>query len=568
MKKNLFFAAMALTLSAGVFTACSSNEIDEQNLEGKATGTTYMSLQFAFPSNANRAANDGQDKNDPDYNHIGKWAGKDKIAGVKVYVFDASGKLEASPYFAETELDFVNGESETTNLVKPKKGIRVTPGNKTVYVVVNPTPAANTLLASEATETGFAAKYTSSEMVFQKGGMVTDPTSISAASEVAAVIGVGGEQKEQILMTGEPAKNVSVTAGVKETEAVGGQNTAKVVVKRAVARVMVSSQKATFDILGDNPETPFETETNYKIATVSDIKYVVAQGERKLYFAQQVSDEPNLWAYKTPASSFVPTNNNFNVLDGADALAAAQHYDYSTLWREHKTIGISGLQTPVKSDYAGNLDNITADLAAGLSGEVILPNTHKYGAEADNTSYRFGNTAYVLVRAKLTPTVIYDKNGEDKIASLGENDNIVLGANHIFYTDREAATLGKKGVKGQTTQLFTGRKVLYYAWVNPDKKSKGWLNSPVVRNNIYHIEIAGFKRIGGNWNPLVPGDPSRPENPDPKPQPDNPTPENPGEPDNPPVDPNNPLTPTETWMAVQAKILPWQVHSYSVELGD
>lgn len=569
MKKNLFFAAMALTLSAGVFTACSSNEIDEQNVEGKATGTTYMSLQFAFPSNANRAANDGQDKNDPDYNHIGKWAGKDKIAGVKVYVFDATtGRLEANPYFNEADLTFTNGTGGDENTIKPKKGIRVTPGQKKVYVVVNPTTASNTLLGGEATLAGFEAKYKSADLAFTKGAMVTNTTpsledAISAASEVAKVVSPKTpEEKEEILMTGTVG-DVDVHAGVQEAAAIGGANTAVVTVKRAVARVMLSTKAKTYEIKGDDPETPFIVEDNHVLATISDINYVVAQGERKMFFSQQASDEPAIWAYKTPASGFVPTAEYSTV--SAVATEAEGHYDYSTLWRSYNPAGISGMEVPLTSSYASNIGEISTSLQKGLAGEVILPNTHKYAADA-TSDYRKGNTAYVLVRAKMKPKVIYDEAGVDQASSLLDNADIVLGQNGKFYTSRVAATTGTKGVKGQTTSLYSGGKVLYFAWVNPDVIGKGWFNSPVIRNNIYHIEVAGFKRIGLNWNPLVPGDPKRPENPDPKPHHD-PTPDNPGEP-TPPVTPDDPLTPTETWMAVQAKILPWQVHSYSIELGD
>jgi hypothetical protein len=52
-------------------------------------------------------------------------------------------------------------------------------------------------------------------------------------------------------------------------------------------------------------------------------------------------------------------------------------------------------------------------------------------------------------------------------------------------------------------------------------------------------------------------------NPDPKPKPGS------GEPTEPvnPIDPTDPLTTPETWMSVDVTILPWQVHSYGVDLG-
>lgn len=573
MKKNLFYAAMALALSAGAFTACSNNEIvDEQNNQ-QSSGTTYMSLEFSMPQVSGRAATDGQDEEDPKYNHVGKWAGKDKIAGVKVYVFDANGQLEAAPYFVESELTFANNDE---NMIKPKKGIRVTPGQKSVYVVVNPTDAAMDLLNGEATLTNFETKYNSADLAFASApGTATSATAsnfVSSASMVAKEVADGSSgKKEQILMTGKPDKTIDVVAGVTQEQSLNNrQNRATVTIKRAVARVMVSVLQKQFEIRGDDPETKYVTEDNYVIATVSDIKYVVAQGERKMFFSQQASDEPTIWAYKTPASEFVPTAGNFNEESGSDATAAAGHYDYSTLWRNYASTGIPGMEAPLTSSYGSDpeqANNISAALQAGFQGEVILPNTHKYGADATTTKYRKGNSAYVLVRAKLAPAKVYDENGS--LYSLQPTDDVVMGQNGMFYNTREAATTGKKGVKGQTTQVFKGQKVLYYAWVNPDFAGKGWMNSPVTRNNIYHIEIKGFSRVGANWNPLVPGKPDRPENPDPKPE--NPSvvdPNNPGEPNIPPVNPEDPLTPTETWMSVEAKILPWKIHSYSVILGD
>lgn len=101
--------------------------------------------------------------------------------------------------------------------------------------------------------------------------------------------------------------------------------------------------------------------------------------------------------------------------------------------------------------------------------------------------------------------------------------------------------------------------MLNYAWLNPDSLTEP-LNSPVVRNNIYHINITGYSRLGYNWNPLYPGedpDTDNPSNPDPKPG-------NPDEPDI-PIDPIDPLTPEETYMSVEVTVTDWWVHSYNIE---
>ena len=47
-----------------------------------------MSVSFELPSaNSTRAADDKQDENNPEFNNVGKWQGKDKIKSVTVYVF-------------------------------------------------------------------------------------------------------------------------------------------------------------------------------------------------------------------------------------------------------------------------------------------------------------------------------------------------------------------------------------------------------------------------------------------------------------------------------------------------
>lgn len=85
MKKQFFAAAMILALGAG-FTACSNDDLGKQ--EGKQVAQnadTYMSVSFTLPStNSTRAAADGQDKDEPDFNRKGEWSGNDKISQVTI----------------------------------------------------------------------------------------------------------------------------------------------------------------------------------------------------------------------------------------------------------------------------------------------------------------------------------------------------------------------------------------------------------------------------------------------------------------------------------------------------
>lgn len=560
MKTNKFLVMAAMALGLGVFAACSDDDIAGGTTGKENLGSTYMSVTLSMPQGITRADNQNQDQ--PDYNWVGEWAGQDEIKKIEIYVFDAEGNLEPKGKvhtYNPGEFQMVAPHSDNTVSIKPLKGIKVIPGTKTVYVVVNPTDKSTELLAGKDKLAEFKTAYEGALTTLAAEGNAT-----TTANTVADKIAKIDNNKDVILMTVTQAGTVEVKEGVSEATTLNDptKNRAKVNVKRAVARVMVTTKATTYQVKGDDALTPNEIEQEAVLGTISDIKYVVAQGEKALYFQQKVNADNENLSIETVSSLFVPNGTDFNQ-------KANEHYDYTGLWRNYSADGISGIEVPTKELYDKTketaLDKISKDLKQSLWGEFILPNTHTWGDKQDATGYRKGNTAYVLVRAKFKPAKVVMKDGSIN-NDYPANKDFYLGRNGVFYENNDAAhDVNQKGVEGQKTSRYVKGKVLYYAWVNPDKNTIGWLNSPVVRNNIYHIEITGFKRIGANWNPLVPGeDPvNNPNNPDPKP-------ENEGnyEPEDPPVNPNDPLTPKETWMSVETVILPWQVHSYSVELGD
>lgn len=451
------------------------------------------------------------------------------------------------------------------------------PGNKTVYVVVNPTQETKDFLPHDKGTTTLDAFKVKYENVADAAGNFLAPANTGNAhtnvkTSADGLAAVDGDNTDVITMTAiEAATNVDVKDNVSEKATLAGNTTnrANLTVKRAVARVMVTTTATEFIVKGDDALTQGVVEPDAELGKVTKIKYVVGQGEKSIYFMQRQGGIPEL-TYKTPNSDY-KTNKDYTWTN------VGPKYDYSGLWKGYDDTGaenINGITVPTKTLYnsvAGTaLENIKNDLVAQLNGEFILPNTHKWGDTQDASDYRKGNTAYVLVRAQFQPKRVVKEDGtiyEDYSYPAGKD--FYLGANGIFYESITAAhDAAKKGVAKQDASLYVKGKTLYYAWINPDKtgavEGNKWINSPVNRNNIYHIEISGFKRIGTNWNPLVPSDdpepnPNDPNNPDPKP-------DNPNEPDEPSVDPDDPLTPKETWMSVETKILPWNVHSYSVEL--
>ena len=163
----------------------------------------------------------------------------------------------------------------------------------------------------------------------------------------------------------------------------------------------------------------------------------------------------------------------------------------------------------------------------------------------------------MLIRTKFVPAKFANEK-EDAAYRAGDG-TFFLGEDGLFYGGNK--TTDGDGNVLRPTQKYTEYvkgKVLYYAFVNPDKVKKT-LDAPAYRNNIYHISVKGFKTIGTNWNPLYPEDPDtpNPNNPDPKPK---------GDPNTPPYTPGDKNTPDETYMAVDVTVIPWNVHSYTIPL--
>lgn len=566
MKKQFFAAAMILALGAG-FTACSSDDLnvkDQKEVKNGKEATTYMSYTFTVPTPGTRATNDGQGDAQPKNNYITDFKGADKIAKVSAYVFngdEGSATLEAKQTLTGTDdFDFVQDQTGTgKTIIKPKKAIKVTVGKKTVFLVVNPSADVETLLGSANTLADFKTAYNSASLAFTgrtaQGDVATAAAGLKTAADVIAELGA----QSTILMTGAPVSQ-DVAADVTEANTkldanfgTTNNNRFNFTLKRAVATVSVSTKAASYDIKGDDPT--LDGVQNVTIATISDLTFSEAQGEQKLYFSQQAADAADNTAYKTPAYDFVPSATVS--YDGAKG-----KYEYNGLWRTNSnTKNSKGIA--VTTYAAGPLTTATAEnyVKANL-GVAFLPATHKWTESGDY--YKEGNTPYVLVRGYITPKFVYKLNGEELVVENNYTDaNVYYGADGKFYATNAAAQKAAEKALGtgktQTVKFFKNRIVLYTVWINPDNATgKNWKNSPTSRNNIYHISINNIKTIGESWNPLVPGDFP---NPDPKPgNTDSPN-EGPNR-----YDPTKPLSPVETWMSVDATIVPWAIHSYGVDL--
>lgn len=588
-----------VTLGLGL-TACNNEDLPSGPDAEK--GNTHISVTLKLGGGAGQSLRALPN----DYNEVGEWAGKDAIKTVTIYVSDMS---TVAPYNFTVGTDY---EIED-NLLKPlaPAAIRTTAGIKKVYVLVNATADALAQLAPATTAGAFETAYANVLALANSG---TDLDVETSASKIAVV----ETDNDVIMMTNVEPQTINVEPNVDQAGTIAGANRVNMQVERAVARVMVTTAKTSYDVPSANGSTI--------IGSITDITWVLAQGENSL-FIQRKTD----WA--TPNWDYIPTTDAMYWDEAGDK------YDYSGLFENYvPATKFGGTTVPTIADYS--TPELIGDQSI-LDGKFVLPTTHAVAA-GEASSFKKGNTVYAMIRAKFTPTTFADGG------TPATDGTFYLGADGKFYTTANAA-LDPTGTKVyQKVTKYENGKVIYYAWANPDE-IPAWYNSPVLRNNIYHIHITGFKTIGTNWNPLYPEDPNNPNlvpyipnpgydptdstkpwtpgtnepyipngnfdpdkpvgpdnqpylpnpgydpnqpttpgenspvlpnpdytpgtNPDPKPFPEfTPNPEEPGkpiipeEPEN-PIDPKDPLTTPETWMSVDVTVLPWLVHSHNVELG-
>ena len=506
-----------LTIGLVALTSCKKDNQEPKKNEG----TTYVSVAIGLKADGMRA---GDDENN--YSQKGKWNGKDAIETVDVYVV-SKGEVAFGQY---TKDDFtITPATDANNIsIKPNKGIVTTPGEKEVYVLLNAPDKVRNLL-KESLPNNFKAAYNKA---------IEDMTT----AEVAKTDNTKGDI---IMMTNAAECKINVEDGVSEADALKAtdpKNRAKVQVQRVVARVLLTTTAEKYEIKYPDGKVMGE---------ITDITYSVAQGEKAFYLSQKREEG----LIKTPAYAYInATQAPASPLKFADYNTQLAKYDYSDLnTKDRKPIVADNLSTALeigKQSLKQSVFMFEANHKSGKAGETYANYTG---------DFRRSNTPYVLVRAKFTPKMF--ANDKEKTAYEADTNDgtFYLGEDGLIYAGKEVTA--ENGRPNQKYYMYKGGKVLYVAFVNPDDKGKGkTLNAPVFRNNIYHISVSGFKKLGMNWNPLYPEDPfgNNPNNPDPKPTPDDPY--------IPPFTPGDFNSQKETFMAVDVTVISWNVHTYEIEL--
>jgi hypothetical protein len=462
----------------------------DNNIESpEPTGAeTYVGFSIRY-DNAQLAGSTTR-YSEEDYNAVGTYEGRDLISTIDLYLSSPDGTLLQSQRFvAATDLTYAYGEDKL-QVITAKSPIKTTSGDKIATVIIN---SPRTLMATPPADDQTFAITTSLPF-----------------SAIGAFVENEGERILQTVLTGKSAVT-PVAENVSQNEVQAGANTISIDVRRLVSRAVVS-------------KTPgMETSTTLD-GTFSGTSYAVAQGASAAYIHPQIEGTE----YKTWGYDYTP--------DGNYLATSTQYYCYEDL--------LSPIAVPDNlNTTADNMANIT-----NYEGKLFFENTHLSGTDASTSKYRKGNTAYVLISTTFTPNASMIKDG----GTLTDGTFYVGDTDGRLYSSIAAATDATTGSYNQHVSTYTGGKMLYFVWLNPDNIEKP-INSPTMRNNIYQINISAIHKLGVNWNPLNPDV----SNPNPKPAGDEPAS---------PIVPTDPLSLDDTYMSVDIEVQNWEVHSYDVVL--
>ena len=541
VKMKLKVSLLGLSLVCGL-TACGfgaerpvgAEETHGRGGQAKETptaGHTYVSVAIStMTSNPRLKAV----RESEDYNYLGEYTGRDKFRDVTVFLVSQPSGEVTYETFRNLEPTVVSGSD--AYLVAT---METEPRRKEVYVLIN---AESTDLYGRLTsatsvfdfKTAYEAQLDNYDLISEDGKGVS--------SRYASSDGTN----DYVTMNGEASGLLMAMPGVKKSEAEAGtSNYAEVSVRRLFARVVVTSASDSFETvdLSSKAASLFPNSDLIRplpIADLTDLKWDVMQYEQQSYLKPRPTEKgkdpmlPNL-CY-TPSYDFVQRKNDNSSLSLRDMKYVYHDFD--------------GIPVEVMAGGKVSVDGIVSHPM-----KYVTETTHRKGDKlqegdddgmADNaTGYRKGNTPYVVVSAKIQPKAWAD---EEERTNYQEGKDLYWGQkNGFFYSNlakaQEAnAVLGLIGDGRDNVLTYKGGRCYYYAWLNPDE---GEVNSPVIRNNIYHISIVGFRNVGYTRDPFNPN----PTDPDP-------------DPDEIIPDPWEPLYNLKTAMSTKIKVVPMGVHTY------
>lgn len=440
-----------------------------------------------------------------DYNELGEWQGRDVIKKIKVYVATTSNGATtiSSDQFTEANFGGINNGILAPNLaVEAKSGDKVK-----IYVVINDMNSKVTTILDEK-----VANAATFDEEFQK-----------AVAAVAAIADVAkyDADKDIVLMTNETApQEMTIEPNISKEDAIGGKaNRVEVKVSRVASRAIATVDDEvvkTIDIKRTFTDAKGNTtESTTATVTVKDIMYQVTGSALQF----NVLEDRTNWKVAASVYDFTPTSKDWTALatEGKDKMLFSDAEGYKA----------------ALTATDNSLDNVKKALGQEKFSKFVLPVTHAKG------NYKKGNTTMFEIKATFTVDKI------DGVAADETVKTVYLGlSDGKFYSTQakaeamDAALTGTDYEKKQSAKEYTNGEMYYYIWLNPDvdysDKTKTISESPTVRNQVYHAHITGFGEMGVA--------------------------------DKDEINPDEELETKKTHLSVQLRVLPWTIHSYTVNL--
>ena len=441
-----------------------------------------------------------------DHNKLdGEWQGRDVIKTIKVYVATTSNGTTtiSSDQFTEANFGGINNGILAPNLaVEAKSGDKVK-----IYVVINDVNSKVTSILDQKANT--PATF---DEEFKK-----------AVATVAAIADVAkyDAEKDIVLMTNEKApEDTTIAPNISKEDAIGGKaNRVEVKVSRVASRAIATVDdqavkkievKRTFtDAKGQT------TESTTATVTVKDIMYQVTGSALQF----NVLEDRKNWKVAAPVYDFAPTSSTWAdlVTEGANKMLYSDAMGYkAALTATDNTV-----------------ENVKKALGEETFSKFVLPVTHAAG------NYKKGNTTMFEIKATFTVDKI------DGVApTSADAQTVYLGlSDGKFYSTKEKAeamdvNATSTSEKKQSAKEYKNGEMYYYIWLNPNVDyndlTKTISESPTVRNQVYHAHITGFGEMGVA--------------------------------DKDEIKPDEDLETKKTHLSVQLRVLPWTIHSYTVNL--
>lgn len=164
----------------------------------------------------------------------------------------------------------------------------------------------------------------------------------------------------------------------------------------------------------------------------------------------------------------------------------------------------AGAAIPVASQTL--LDKFSEVLDGKIKAETLPADEQRamdfylYGRVAPDlvSTFKPGARKYDHIDLRLGYVEEYTAKHKDKVV------------NYEILTRYRGTDTASETRYNENQMLQTRLLMVYYAWVNPStNNNRTWYSSPVLRNNIYHMHITGFTKMGLSGIPFVkkPNDP-------------------------------------------------------------